>query len=78
MEAIFKAPVTAGDFSKKSARGIPVVYMTSYDGLVVHETTDPSLLEQGAFRKVFNGNLLVDDTFDAIRKRVRSRDWETT
>lgn len=75
IEAIFKEPVTAGDFSKKSARGIPVVYASSAGELTVHETTDPSLLDNSALRKVFDGYLLVDEDFETIRKRVRSRDW---
>ncbi len=84
VEAIFKAPVTAGDFSKKSARGIPAVYQGRVGQgdvagkLYVEETLDPVDLDRCEFRKVFNGNLLVYDTFDAIRKRVRSRDWEGT
>lgn len=78
VEAIFKDPITAGDFSKKSARGIPVA---AYDpeanhALRVFETLDPSQLDgldcDTAFQKVFNGKLLVDETFETIRKRVRS------
>jgi len=82
VEAIFKAPVTAGDFSKKSARGIPAVYLGRVGQgdvagkLYVEETLDPADLDRCEFRKVFDGALLVDDTFDAIRQRVRARDWE--
>jgi nicotinamide phosphoribosyltransferase len=82
IKAIFKEPVTAGDFSKKSARGIPVVNIDFYlDILRVLETTDPRMLdvehnEACAFRKVFDGALLVDEDFETIRKRVRTRDWE--
>jgi nicotinamide phosphoribosyltransferase len=75
IEAIFKEPVTAGDFSKKSARGIPTVWADGSGNLTVHETTDPSLLDNSAFRKVFNGELGIDEDFDTIRKRVRARDW---
>lgn len=81
VEAIFKAPVTSGDFSKKSARGIPAVfkaYNINEDAfeLYVVETLNPADLDRCEFRKVFNGFLLVDQTFDEIRTRVRARDWE--
>ncbi len=77
VKAIFKAPVTAGEFSKKSARGIPVPMRNANGEIFVYETTAPENLEvaDSLFQKVFNGVLLVDDTFEAIRKRVRSRDW---
>lgn len=78
IEAIFKAPITAGEFSKKSARGIPVVDWVLPgigERLVVRETLNPTDLDYCAFRKVFNGEQLIDDTFEAIRERVRSRDW---
>jgi nicotinamide phosphoribosyltransferase len=80
IEAIFKEPVTAGDFSKASARGIPAVYKVDAgwgSELYVEETLDPTVLNRCEFRKVFDGHLLrVDDDFYAIRKRVRERDWE--
>ncbi len=81
VEAIFKDPIT-DNAHKKSHRGIPVaVFNPEADGaLQVFETTDPRLLDghecDTAFRKVFNGRLLVDDTFETIRQRVRTRDWE--
>lgn len=83
VEAIFKAPVTAGDFSKKSARGIPAVYQGRVGQgdvagkLYVEETLDPSALDRCEFQKVFNGDLLVDQPFGAIRDRVRVRDFVT-
>jgi nicotinamide phosphoribosyltransferase len=81
IEAIFKEPVTAGDFSKKSARGIPAVYRGRVGQgdvagkLYVEETLNPADLDRCEFRKVFNGELLIDEEFDTIRKRVRERDW---
>lgn len=77
VEAIYKDPITAGEFSKKSARGIPVVYLGRVgqgevtEKLYVEESLDPADLDRCFLRKVFNGELLIDDTFDAIRKRVR-------
>jgi nicotinamide phosphoribosyltransferase len=77
VEAIFKSPVTSGDFSKKSHRGIPAVYYTEeFGGYHVIETLDPNDLDHCEFRKVFNGELLIDENFETIRKRVRARDWE--
>lgn len=75
IEAIFKDPVT-DNAHKKSHQGIPVTQYENCDnyGLVVEETTDPSLLDRFdcAFLKVFNGSLLVDQTLDEIRARVRA------
>lgn len=74
---IFKKPVT-DNFWKKSHFGIPVVYKTqeSTDDrpeFFVEETDDPSKLDNCAFEKVFsNGELLVENSFDTIRSRVRA------
>ena len=76
VEAIFKSPVTSGEFSKKSHRGIPAVYFHEDTGFFVCETLEPSELDHCEFRKVFNGELLIDENFETIRKRVRARDWE--
>jgi nicotinamide phosphoribosyltransferase len=82
IEAIYKEPVTAGDFSKKSARGIPAVYMGRVGQgdvagkLYVEETLNPADLDRCEFRMVFSTRLLVDEDFETIRKRVRTRDWE--
>lgn len=79
VQAIFKDPIT-DNAHKKSHRGIPIVYeeFNDADGahFVVHETLNPTDLEQGncALRKVFNGELLIDDTFTNIRTRVRALD----
>jgi nicotinamide phosphoribosyltransferase len=79
VEAIFKDPIT-DNAHKKSHRGIPAVMDDGSGKLAVLETTDPRWLDHkdSAFRKVFDGGLLVDDTFDTIRTRVRSRDWEAS
>jgi nicotinamide phosphoribosyltransferase len=80
VQAIFKEPVTAGEFSKKSHRGIPAV-MTESDGtFAVLQTEDPRWLDHpdSAFRKVFNGSLQVDEPFGVIRDRVRARDFKDT
>lgn len=73
---IFKKPVT-DDGAKNSLRGIPIVFDCS-DGTMapakykVRETNDPEELDDCAFRKVFsNGELLTEDDFETIRKRVR-------
>lgn len=82
VEAIFKDPIT-DNAHKKSHRGIPAVYFAgneddnTEDGLYVKETLNPEDLDKCEFRKVFNGSLLVDQTFEEIRTLVRSRDWET-
>lgn len=74
---IFKDPVT-DDGLKKSLRGIPVVYphldlKTMTSELVAVETTDPSMLDNCAFEKVYeDGELLTFTRFDEIRKRVRN------
>jgi len=67
---IFKDPVT-DDFSKKSLRGIPAVY-GGFTDYFVKDSRRPVDLDGCAFRKVFsNGVLLLEHTFDEIRKRVR-------
>jgi nicotinamide phosphoribosyltransferase len=78
VEAIFKDPIT-DNAHKKSHRGIPVVNNDWYSGdLRVLETTDPRMLdvkynEACAFVKVFDRAILVDQTFDEIRARVRGQ-----
>jgi nicotinamide phosphoribosyltransferase len=78
VEAIFKDPVT-DNAHKKSHRGIPVAVFNPErdDQIEVVETLDPRLLDgfecDTVFKKVFNGALLLDDTFDAIRQRVRGQ-----
>jgi len=78
VEAIFKDPIT-DNAHKKSHRGIPVVYMGRVGQgdvagkLYVEETLDPTALDRSEFRKVFDGDLLVDENFDVIRKRVREQ-----
>ncbi len=80
VEAIFKDPITY-DAHKKSHRGIPAVYLGrmgqgSVAGkLYVEETLDPTALDHCEFRKVFNGELLIDQDFESIRARVRTRDY---
>ena len=67
--AIFKKPVTdsGGKFSHK---GIPTVYGTS-GSYTCREGSKPSDLDECAFGKVFsNGKLLIDESFDTIRRRV--------
>lgn len=74
-EAIFKDPVT-DNAHKKSHRGIPVVVCNVDKRLDLIETLNPELLDNCAFQKVFeDSGLLVNDNFEAIRQRVRSRDW---
>jgi len=44
---------------------------------LIREIAEEQSNYKGAWEeKVFNGDLLIDDTFDTIRARVRSRDWE--
>jgi nicotinamide phosphoribosyltransferase len=72
VEPIFKNPVT-DNAHKKSHRGIPVVYYnTNGGGYFVSETVNPGALDYSAFNLVFDSELLIDDTFQNIRKRVRS------
>lgn len=73
---IFKKPVTQGDFNKSSLVGIPIVYRELREGhwtFYVKDHGQPEWLNSCAFRKVFGeGRLLVDESFDEIKKRVRS------
>lgn len=74
VEAIFKDPVT-DNAHKKSHVGIPVAWWSECNigrKLVVRESVRQVDLDlSNAFQRVFNGRLLVDQTFDEIRKRVR-------
>lgn len=67
---IFKKPVTDNG-EKNSLKGIPAVYKANG----TYEVFDGSSewdLDNCAFRKVYsNGKLLIEDSFDTIRKRVR-------
>ena len=70
---IFKKPVT-DDGSKTSLKGIPAVYHDNEGTYVVQDMKSPIDLDHCAYRKVFSGdkgNLLIDQTFDEIRKRTR-------
>jgi len=71
VEAIFKNPVT-DNAHKKSHRGIPVVFKNVFGEFQVLETVEPDKLDHCAFQKVFDGRLLVDQTFDEIRTRARA------
>lgn len=78
VKAIFKAPVT-DNFSKKSHRGIPVVYRGRVGQgdvagkLYVEESLNPADLDRSEFRKVLEcGFLAIDEKFETIRARVRS------
>jgi nicotinamide phosphoribosyltransferase len=78
IEAIFKDPVT-DNAHKKSHRGIPVVYLGRVGQgdvagkLYVEESLNPDDLDRSEFRKVFDGDLLIDENFETIRKRVRDQ-----
>lgn len=72
---IFKKPVT-DNFNKASLVGIPLVYEHGQNGAergyFVRDKGRPEELDKCAFRKVYsNGKLLVEESFDQIRKRVR-------
>jgi nicotinamide phosphoribosyltransferase len=75
---IFKKPITADSgFSKSSLVGIPHVHRhiegCDKKGLYVVDRGTPEHLDQCAFQKVYsNGRLLVEQSFDEIRQRVRS------
>jgi nicotinamide phosphoribosyltransferase len=78
VEPIFKKPVTDSG-TKNSHKGIPLVYRTEESTedkptyVVVDGGTTPAMLSNCAFRRTYaNGELLIDETFDAIRKRVRA------
>lgn len=69
--SIFKKPVTdtGGKFSHK---GIPTVHGES-GKYIVKEQSNPEDLDKCAFEKVFsNGKLLIDNSFDTVRNRVRA------
>lgn len=75
---IFKKPVTSDGFNKVSLKGIPAVYQGRVGQgdvagkLYVEDGRQPEDLDRCAFRKVFSkGQLLVRETFETIRKRVR-------
>lgn len=71
---IFKNPKTDNaKESKKSRFGIPCVYRNSDGKLEVKDNCSEEDLDNCAFEKVYeDGKLLVDPTFDEIRKRVRA------
>lgn len=71
---IFKNPTTDDKCeSKKSRYGIPCVYQDAAGKFTVKENCAPEDLDNCAFQKVYeDGKLLIDPTFDEIRKRVRS------
>lgn len=69
---IFKKPITDSG-EKNSLKGIPVVYHHPDKGYYVEEKLDPRQLNWCAFQKVFSdGALLVEDSFNEIRARVRA------
>lgn len=68
---IFKKPVTDSG-EKASLNGIPIVH-ESNGSFIVTDGGTPNDLDDCAFRKVFeNSNLLIDEDFEKIRKRVRA------
>lgn len=73
---IFKKPVTDNS-GKASHKGIPAVYRTieSTDDdpkFFVIQGSEPRALDECEFRKVFSDSeLLIEQSFDEIRKRVR-------
>jgi nicotinamide phosphoribosyltransferase len=73
---IFKKPVT-DDGLKTSLKGVPAVYdgLVGQPNYVVQDMKSPKDLDNCAYRKVFSGKqggLLIDQTFDEIRKKVRT------
>lgn len=78
IKAIFKDPKT-DDGVKKSLKGIPAVYIgrvgqgPGVGKYYVEDMKSPEDLDRCEYRKVFSGKqgLLIDQTFDEIRKRVR-------
>jgi nicotinamide phosphoribosyltransferase len=67
---IYKKPITDSG-EKASLTGIPIVYHAG-DSYRVVDNMHPDDLDHCAFRKVFsNGELLIEDTFEQIRERVR-------
>lgn len=68
---IFKKPVT-DDGMKTSLKGIPAVIRNHYGDYEVIDNQNPYSLDMCEYRKVFSGGqLLIDEKFDTIRKRVR-------
>jgi nicotinamide phosphoribosyltransferase len=68
---IFKKPVTDNG-EKNSLKGIPAVYKSA-DGYFARDGQPPEALDNCGFRKVYsNGELLIDDDFETIRKRIRT------
>lgn len=69
---IYKDPVT-DDGGKKSHKGIVVADWHKVGKLKAVQECQPAALKNCAFEKVYeDGMLLVDPSFDIIRKRVRS------
>lgn len=73
---IFKRPVTDSGH-KFSHKGIPAVYECPAEdggiGYTCKEECAPEALDECAFVKTFSdGKLLVEETFDTIRERVRT------
>jgi nicotinamide phosphoribosyltransferase len=74
---IFKNPVTDSG-EKKSHKGVPLVYRTEESTeekprYFVKDGGTVEGLNKCAFQKVFsNGELLIDEDFETIRKRVRA------
>jgi nicotinamide phosphoribosyltransferase len=67
---IFKKPVTDSG-TKFSRKGITAVYGES-GAYTCEEGVSPDTLDSCAFLKVFcDGQLLVDEDFDTVRRRVR-------
>lgn len=73
---IFKKPVTDSGV-KNSLVGVPAVYeedncIPEVPVFRVTDHNDPTVLKKCAFRHVYsNGELLIEEKFDTIRKRVR-------
>lgn len=71
IKGIFKKPVT-DDGEKFSLKGIPVVLVGETGELYVKETLDPRELDNCEYQRVYaDGELLVEENFETIRKRVR-------
>jgi nicotinamide phosphoribosyltransferase len=71
---IFKKPVT-DDGMKTSLKGIPAVYTDSEGEYVVIDGQQPEALDNCEYVRVFSGSrggLQIDQSFDTIRKLVRS------
>lgn len=71
VEAIFKAPITDNG-NKTSHIGIPTVFTDGHGEWQLQQNCNPDKLDCCSYVKVFeNGELLVDESFGTIRKRVR-------